>query len=64
MDVDDPRQLEALARLAMSQIDHADPADLTAVRTVLDRLRASSPKVPAGTEVRLSRHLVLAVRSD
>lgn len=43
---------------------HADQADLTAVRTFLDRHRASSPSVPAGTAVRTSRRLFLATRSD
>lgn len=41
---------------------HADDPDLTAMRTFLDRHRASSPSVPAGTGVRMSRKLVLAVR--
>ena len=41
---------------------HADEADLTALRTFLDRCRASSPSVPAGTGVRMSRKLFLAVR--
>jgi hypothetical protein len=41
---------------------HADEADLTALRTFLDRHRASSPSVPAGTGVRMSRKLFLAVR--
>ena len=41
---------------------HADEADLTALRTFLDRCRACSPSVPAGTGVRMSRKLFLAVR--
>jgi trans-aconitate methyltransferase len=41
---------------------HADQADLTALRTFLDRHRASSPSVPAGTAVRMSRQLFLAIR--
>ena len=41
---------------------HADEADLTALSTFLDQHRASSPSVPAGTGVRMSRKLFLAVR--
>ena len=41
---------------------HADQADLTALRTFLDQHRASSPSVPAGTAVRMSRKLFLAIR--
>ena len=37
-------------------------ADLTALRTFLDQHRASSPSVPAGTAVRMSRKLFLAIR--
>jgi len=41
---------------------HADQADLTALRMFLDQHRASSPSVPAGTAVRMSRRLFLAIR--
>lgn len=41
---------------------HADQADLTALRTFLDQHRASSPSVPAGSAVRMSRKLFLAIR--
>ena len=41
---------------------HADQADLIALRTFLDRHRAPSPSVPAGTAVRMSRKLFLAIR--
>ena len=41
---------------------HAEQADLTAVRTFLDQHRASSARVPAGTGVRMSRKLFLAIR--
>ena len=53
-----------LARTVTELEGHADPADLTAVRTFLDAHRASSPSVPAGMAVRMSRELYLAIRSD
>lgn len=52
-----------LVERTVTQLEgHADEADLTALRTFLDQHRASSPSVPAGTGIRMSRKLFLAIR--
>ena len=65
-----PPENESMGRFVTNLVErtvtelegHADEADLTALRTFLDQQRASSPSVPAGTGVRMSRKLFLAVR--
>jgi len=59
------RFIRDLVERTVTQLEgHAERADLTALATHLDQHPATSSSVAAGTEVRMSRRLFLAIRSD
>ena len=59
------RFIRGLVERTVTQLEgHAERADLAALSTRLDQHPATASSVAAGTEVRMSRRLLLAIRSD